>query len=73
VLHHVPVVKRMNDELSNLRRKLQHQAQRCRDREFLRLPSSILHETRRVPVGDPRGRKQMKSLGRPGKVSPYLV
>jgi hypothetical protein len=43
------------------RRLLQHQAHGCRDREFLRLPSSILHETRRVPVGDPQGRKQMKS------------
>jgi len=29
------------------RRRPQHQAQRCRDREFLRLPSSTLHETRR--------------------------
>jgi len=43
------------------RRRPQHQAQRCRDREFLRLPSSTLHETRRVPLGNPQGREQMKS------------
>jgi len=29
------------------RRRPQHQGQGCRDREFLRLPSSTLHETRR--------------------------
>jgi len=48
------------------RRRPQHQAQRCRDREFLRLPSSTLHETRRVPVGNPQGPEQIKSrLGAP--------
>jgi len=43
------------------RRRPQYQAQRCRDREFLRLPSFTLHEIRRVPVGNPQGAKQMKS------------
>jgi len=43
------------------RTRPQHQAQRCRDREFLRLPSFTLHEIRPVPVGNPQGREQMKS------------
>ena len=35
--------------------------------EFLRLPSSTLFETRRVPVGNPQGREQMRSQKWPGR------